>query len=119
MGTHQKIDAKQAWKRSLDRVAGSAPWLKLRERSHFKVKVFRSGNSLAVRLPAATDLLAGMEMNLTVEDGQFLSLEPIDPPRRKFDVGKVCGSATSLSYIDEDDREFEVRPLSCDEASDK
>ena len=74
-------------------------------------KVFKSGNSLAVRIPAGTKLAAGMEMDLTIEDGAYLSLQPIDPPKRKFNIAKVVGSAQNLRFIDDDDRLFEERPL--------
>ncbi len=93
------------------RLIGSAPWLKAREKQHFKTKVFQSGNSLAVRIPVGTTLEAGMEMELTVEDGVFLSLEPVEQPKRKFNIAKVAGSATSLRLIDDDARLFEERSL--------
>ncbi|NJR79434.1 AbrB/MazE/SpoVT family DNA-binding domain-containing protein [Sphingomonas corticis] len=94
-----------------DRVVGSMPWLRVRDRKHYRVKVFKSGNSLAVRLPAGLDLRAGMEMELDVEDGHMLTLEPVERPKRKFNVAKVCGSATSLQPIADDDRSFDDRPL--------
>lgn len=97
------------------RLFGSAPWLKLREKKHYRAKVFQSGNSLAVRIPAGTKLQAGIEMELTVEDGEFLSLEPIDRPKRKFNIAKVAGSATNLGYIADEDRVFEERPLRWDD----
>lgn len=100
------------------RLFGSAPWLKLREKKHYRAKVFQSGNSLAVRIPAGTKLQAGMEMDLTVEDGEFLSLEPIERPKRKFDIAKVAGSATNLEYIKDEDRLFEERPLRWDDPAD-
>ena len=93
------------------RLFGSAPWLRQRETKHYRAKVFQSGNSLAVRIPAGTKLKAGMEMELTVEDGEFLSLEPIERPKRKFNIAKVAGSATNLEFIKDDDRVFEPRPL--------
>lgn len=93
------------------RVFGAAPWMKVREKVHFRTKVFQSGNSIAVRIPAGTKLEAGMEMDLTVEDGEFLSLEPVDRPKRKFNIAKVAGSASSLQLIDEDARLFEERAL--------
>jgi len=93
------------------RLFGSAPWLKLRETKHYRAKVFQSGNSLAVRIPAGTKLKAGMEMELTVEDGEFLSLEPVERPKRKFNIAKVAGSATNLEFIKDEDRVFEPRPL--------
>ncbi|OYW44621.1 MAG: hypothetical protein B7Z08_11440 [Sphingomonadales bacterium 32-68-7] len=78
---------------------------------HYRAKVFKSGNSLALRLPAGLQLTPGMEMELTVEDGVFYSFEPADLPKRKFDIAKVCGSANDLAFIEPDDRLFEERPL--------
>jgi antitoxin VapB len=94
---------------ALNRVFGSAPWLKPSEKTRHKVKVFKSGNSLAVRIPAGTRLVAGTEMELIVEDGQFLSYEPATQPKRKFNVAKVAGSATDLRLIAPEDRVFDDR----------
>lgn len=93
------------------RLAGSVPWMTVREKKHYRAKIFQSGNSLAVRIPAGTKLEAGMEMDLTIEDGEFLALEPIERPKRKFNIAKVAGSATSLKLIDDDARLFEERTL--------
>jgi len=100
-------DRKERWMR----LAGSIPWWKPREKKHTRAKLFQSGNSLAVRIPAGTKLKAGMEMDMTIEDGEFVSLEPIERPKRKFNIGKVAGSATSLKLIDDDARLFEERSL--------
>jgi antitoxin VapB len=94
------------------RVLGSMPWLKVQEKQHVRTKVFQSGNSIAVRIPAGTRLEVGMEMDLTIEDGQFLSYDPVDAPKRKFDIAKVAGSAKGLNYIASDDRSFDPRPSS-------
>lgn len=99
----------------LDRIFGSAPWMKANEKQRHKTKIFKSGNSLAVRIPAGTDLVAGMEMELLVEHGQFLSYEPVEQPKRKFNIAKVAGSAKGLKYIEREDRSFEPRPSSIDE----
>lgn len=84
-----------------------------------RAKVFKSGNSLAVRIPAGTKLTAGTEMDLTIEDGEYLSLRPIDAPKRKFNIDKVWGSAigSGLRPIDPDDRYFEERALIWDDAA--
>lgn len=97
------------------RFADSAPWLKMVEKQHHKTKVFKSGNSLAIRIPAGTKLTAGMEMELIVENGQFLSYEPVDLPKRKFNIAKVAGSAKGLGYVERADRSFEPRPSSINE----
>lgn len=99
------------------RVLGSAPRLRASEKKYYRAKVFKSGNSLAVRIPAGTKLAAGMEMNLTIENGEFLALEPIERPKRKFNVAKVAGSATALRYIKDEDRLFEERHLRWDNAA--
>lgn len=112
MGNEAKIDAERERRRKgMERLFGSAPWLKPHEKTHYRAKVFRSGNSLALRLPAGLQLAPGMEMDLTVEDDVFFSFEPIDIPKKKFNIAKVCGSATNLAFIKPEDRIFEERPL--------
>lgn len=112
MGKHTKVQGDvPGRKKALDRLWASAPWMKVREKAHYKAKVFKSGNSLALRLPAGLNLTAGMEMDLTVEDGVFFSFEPIDPPKRKFNIAKVAGSASNLEFIKDEDRVFDERPL--------
>lgn len=98
-------------RKGLARLFGSAPWFKPPEKKHFRAKVFKSGNSLALRLPAELDLSPGTEMDLTVEDGMFFSFEPVETPKRKFNIAKVCGSATNLEFIEPGDRTFEERRL--------
>ena len=101
------------------RLWGSMPWMKTTEKKHYLAKVFKSGNSLAVRIPAGTKLAAGMEMNLTIEDGELLVLEPIHSPKRKFNIAKVAGSARNLEFIKDEDRLFEERPLIWGSAADR
>lgn len=114
MSKHDRVNEEQrAFK--LQRVFGSAPWLKTSDKQHHTTKVFKSGNSLAVRIPAGTKLTAGMEMDLVVEDGQFLSYKPVEQPRRKFNIAKVAGSAAGLNYVDPGDRSFEPRPSANDD----
>lgn len=120
MGKEGKIDPeRERWRKGLERVFGSAPWLKPREKAHYRAKVFKSGNSLALRLPAGLDLVPGMEMDLTVEEGVFFSFEPINLPKKKFNIAKVCGSATNLEFIKPEDRIFEERPLLWDRIGNK
>lgn len=103
--------AEEPRKFGMSRVFGSAPWLKVIEKQRHRTKIFKSGNSLAVRIPSGTQLSAGMEMDLVVEHGQFLSYEPVQQPKRMFNIAKVAGSATSLKPIRPEDRVFEDRPL--------
>jgi antitoxin VapB len=112
MGEHDRnLTDPEVRQVKLEQVYGSMPWLKVPEKQMFRAKVFKSGNSLALRLPAGLNLAAGMEMDLTVEDGVFFSFEPVNPPKRKFNIAKVAGSATSLQPIRDEDRAFEERRL--------
>ena len=77
-------------------------------RKNYRTKVFKSGNSLAVRIPAGTYLKAGMEMDLIVEDGVMLALKPIDAPKRKIDVSGFWGKAPGARLIPHGD--FDERP---------
>ncbi len=101
----------QAYASGMQRLIGSAPWLRAKEVRHYTAKVFKSGNSLALRLPAGLGLSAGMEMDLRVEDGQAFSFEPVDRPKRKFAVDEIWGSAAGLDLIAPDDRLFQPRDL--------
>ena len=57
MSTHQKDEAEAGeGKINIRHVFGSAPWLKPSDKKHFRAKVFKSGNSLAVRIPATIAL---------------------------------------------------------------
>ena len=87
------------------------------DKKHYRAKVFKSGNSLAVRIPAGTKLVHGMEMDLTIDNGERLSFQPADAPKRKFDIDKIWGCAigSGLQPIDPDDRWFEERPLLWDD----
>ena len=76
----------------------------------YDVKVFKSGNSVALRLPKALGLEDGARMVLREEQGRY-SFEPADAPKRKFNIDKVWGSATNLKFIKPEDRIFEERPL--------
>ena len=76
-----------------------------------RAKVFKSGNSLALRLPAALGLEAGLEMDIEMLPSGAMELRKAEPVKRKFDIDKVAGSATSLRLIDPDDRWFEERTL--------
>lgn len=107
-----KIEEEQEeYRGRLDRLFGSMPWLRPKEIRRFRARVFKSGNSLALRLPAGLGLAPGMEMNLRVEDGEHFSFEPVERPKRKFNVAKVWGSAGGLKVIEPESRLFVERPL--------
>lgn len=80
--------------------------------TEYRAKVFKSGNSVALRLPKPLGIIEGTEMRVREESGKF-SFEPVDRPKRKVNVAKFWGLAagTGLRAIEPDDRVFEHRPL--------
>ncbi|MBI0474575.1 AbrB/MazE/SpoVT family DNA-binding domain-containing protein [Sphingomonas sp. MA1305] len=90
----------------MDRTTGPLPWLKPRERKRMTVKIFKSGNSMAMRLPASLGLLPGSEIELEIEDNAHVSFDLPDTPKRKLDVAKFWGLIPELQLIPEEDRLF-------------
>jgi antitoxin VapB len=69
--------------------------------AEYKAKVFKSGNSLALRLPKALGLKEGAEMTLREEQGKY-SFEPAHS-ERKIDVSKFAGKAPWLEPLPRED----------------
>ena len=93
---------------NLDGAPGLASTQRKGEGRLYRAKVFKSGNSLALRLPAALGLEAGMEMELTVTAGGSYALNRIDPPRQKIDISGFAGKAPGIKLAPRED--FEERP---------
>src|SRR3546814_14500017 len=66
----------------------------------YRAKVFKSGNSVALRLPKALGLEAGAEMVVREEHGKF-RFEPVEKAKEKIDVrdrkSVVEGKSVSVS----------------------
>ena len=77
----------------------------------YRAKVFKSGNSLALRLPKALGFEEGSEMVLR-EMQQGYSIEPADQPKRKLDVARFWGKAAGMIHVPEPREDFEPRPSS-------
>lgn len=75
----------------------------------FRAKVFKSGNSLAIRIPKAMGLEEGMEMVLR-EMQQGYSLEKAEKAKKGIDVSGFWGKAPWLKPLPPELREFEERP---------
>lgn len=75
-----------------------------------RVKVFKSGNSLAVRMPKGLGLEAGMELELVSGAEGALELRKLQPPKRKIDISGFAGKAPWLKPLPPELREFEERP---------
>ena len=70
----------------------------------YRAKVFKSGNSVALRLPKALGLKEGQEMVLREEQGRF-AVEPIETERKKIDLTGIGGSIPGLTRPEFDDIE--------------
>src|SRR3546814_7495145 len=73
----------------------------------YRAKVFKSGNSLALRLPKALGLEEGTEMIVREEHGEF-RFEPADKPKAKIDVSGFAGKAPGRQLAPRE--EFEESP---------
>ncbi|PKQ00348.1 MAG: AbrB/MazE/SpoVT family DNA-binding domain-containing protein [Alphaproteobacteria bacterium HGW-Alphaproteobacteria-13] len=73
----------------------------------YRAKVFKSGNSLALRLPKALGIVEGTEMIVREERGAF-RFEPVEKPRARIDVSGFAGKAPGLKLAPRED--FEERP---------
>ena len=71
-------------------------------------KAFKSGNSVALRLPKALGIKAGTEMRIRREGERYV-IEPMVRPG-KIDLTGIAGSIPWLKPIDRDDRQFEDSP---------
>lgn len=77
----------------------------------YRAKVFKSGNSVALRLPKALGLKDGDEMILREERSEFV-FKPADEPRKKIDVSGFWGKAAGMVHVPLPKEDFEPRPSS-------
>ena len=73
----------------------------------YRAKVFKSGNSLALRLPKALGLEEGTEMIVREDRGEF-RFQPADKSKAKIDVSGFAGKAPGIKMAPRED--FEERP---------
>lgn len=80
--------------------------------AEYTARTFKSGNSIALRLPKALGIREGTEMKVREEGGNLI-VAPADRPKRKFNIDKVWGIGKHLGLkpIAPEDRVFEHRPL--------
>lgn len=74
----------------------------------YRAKVFKSGNSVALRLPKALGLKHGDEMVLRQDRGKF-AFEPVAVETKKIDLTGIYGSIPGLKPVERID--FEPREL--------
>lgn len=73
-------------------------------------KTFKSGNSVAVRLPKALGVEAGTEVCVREEQGRYV-IEPVKPERKTIDLTGIYGSCPGLKPLKPEDRIMEPREL--------
>lgn len=73
-------------------------------------RTFKSGNSIAVRLPKALGVKAGTEMRVREEQGKYV-LEPVEPEPKKIDLTGIAGSCPGLRPLTPVERLFDEREL--------
>lgn len=77
----------------------------------YRAKVFKSGNSLALRLPKALGLKDGTEMIVREEAGKY-AFEPVSPEPKHIDLTGIWGAAPGLKGLARLD--FDPRDLDWD-----
>lgn len=79
----------------------------------YRAKVFKSGNSVALRLPKALGVEQGVEMIVREEHGKY-SFEPAPAKKDKIDLTGIYGSIPGLKPPTREEREFEDSPRDWD-----
>lgn len=74
----------------------------------FLGRTFKSGNSVALRLPKGLGIEEGTEVRMVKEDRMTFRVEPVDQPKRKIDISGFWGKAPGLTLPPRED--FEERP---------
>ena len=75
----------------------------------YTARSFKSGNSVAIRIPAALGVEPDREWLAEWVDGE-LHLKAKPPANRKIDVSGFAGKCPWLKPIPPESREFEERP---------
>jgi antitoxin VapB len=73
-----------------------------------KTRTFKSGNSVALRLPKALGIPAGVEMRVREERGRYI-VEQAEEAPRKIDLTGIYGSCPDLRPLTPEERLFEER----------
>ncbi|MCA1750142.1 MAG: AbrB/MazE/SpoVT family DNA-binding domain-containing protein [Sphingomonadales bacterium] len=76
----------------------------------YRSKIFKSGNSLALRLPKGLGAKEGAEMIVREEQGRYIA-EPAPEKPKKIDLTGIYGSMPGLKPLKPEDRIMEPREL--------
>jgi antitoxin VapB len=72
-----------------------------------RAKTFKSGNSVALRLPKALGIKEGVEMTVREEQGRYV-VEPVEQPDKKIDLSFLDGRTAGLKPLRSEDREIQA-----------
>ena len=70
--------------------------------SEYRSRTFKSGNSVALRLPKGLGIAEGCEMVVRAEQGRYI-VEPVDVPRTKIDLTGIEGLYPDLAALSRED----------------
>ena len=76
----------------------------------YRGRTFKSGNSVALRLPKGLGIPEGTEVQMVKEAPMTFRVEPIAAPRETIDISGFAGKAPWLKPLPRELREFEERP---------
>ena len=76
----------------------------------YRAKAFKSGNSIALRVPKALGVIEGAEMRVREEGGRFV-FEPVEPEAQKIDLTGIWGAMPGLRPLTAEERIIEPREL--------
>jgi antitoxin VapB len=71
-----------------------------------RAKTFKSGNSVALRLPKALGIKEGVEMKVREEQGRYV-VEPVEAQKTKIDLSFLEGRSAGLKLLRPEEREIE------------
>jgi len=78
--------------------------------NEIRAKTFKSGNSVALRLPKALGIKEGVEMRVREEQGRYV-VEPVESAKKRIDLSFLEGRSLGLKPLRPDEREIEEREL--------
>lgn len=70
--------------------------------TEYRAKTFKSGNSVALRLPKGLGIVEGREMVVREEHGRYV-VEPVEPQRKKIDLSFLDGRTAGLKPLPRED----------------
>lgn len=74
-----------------------------------RAKTFKSGNSVALRLPKVLGIKEGVEMKVREEQGRYV-VEPVDTRPKKIDLTGIAGACPGVRPLTSAEREIDPSP---------